>query len=128
MTECDSTFTKVICQPQPPLKKKEMKMVPVFETVHAIIEDHCLTKNANAYITVFLEDINANHLIYKKESTVSYDYTEKQTMYHGDQRALDFYCTNSVFLSSPSDGIMIERLKDEISSWTKHQLDKIKKY
>ncbi len=123
----DSTFTKTKCVPQPPIKKKEYKKIPIFETVCATIEQHCLTRNARAYLTIFLEDTKSNQLIYKKEDYVSYNYSDTGTTYSGDSRALDCSASSSIFLSSPSSTTMVQRLKDEMNRWTKNQIRHVQK-
>jgi hypothetical protein len=128
VTECDSTFTKKICKPQPPLRKLEDKLVPIFETVYANIEDHTVTKIARAQVTIYLEDAKTSELIYKKQETIRYDYSDSQRSYSGDSRALDHMISSFVTLSSPSDFVMIDRLKDGIGNWTNGQLKFIRKF
>jgi len=124
----DSTFTKTKCVPQPPIKKKEYKKIPIYTTVCATIEQHCLTRNARAYLTIFLEDTKSNQLIYKKEDYVSYNYSDTGTTYSGDSRALDCSASSSIFLSSPSSTTMVHRLKGKMNHWTKNQIGHVQKF
>jgi hypothetical protein len=118
VTECDSTFTKIVCVPQPSLKKIEQRIVPIFQDVHATIEDHTIVKEAIARVSIYLEDINAGELLFKKQEDVRHYYSDSQKTYSGDSRALDVHASSFVSLSCPSDQHMIAVLQDKINDWT----------
>jgi hypothetical protein len=128
VTECDSTFTKTICVPQPSLKKIEQRIVPIFQDVYATIEEHTIVKEAIARVSIYLEDINARELLYKKQEVVRQYYSDSQRIYSGDSRALDEHASSFVSLSCPSDHHMIAVLQDKINDWSIRCMRNIAKY